>query len=127
MTTDIILPDEKELESRGAVSKIHFSNCVVEALVQKLKNPKLRLRVFPARYNAVPFPHIYWQDDNYDYDFTGIYWVPWYRRLWYRGFTRRRDHGYIEKLKYVTIALRKREQIRRKQKIHAKINSIFRR
>ena len=127
MTRDIILPDEKELESRGAVSKIHYSNCVVEALVQKLKNPKLRLRVFPARYNAVPFPHLYWQDENYDYDFTGIYWVPWYRRLWYRGFTRRRDHGYIEKLKWVKIALRKREQIRRKQKIHAKINSIFRR
>lgn len=113
------------MERQHAVSGPHYGNRIVDAVVQKLKHPEYRLRVFPAKYNDVPVPHLYWQDDDHDYDFTGFVWMTWWHRICYRGFVRARPKGYIEKLKWTKMARKAYRRIRKQEKRKAQLQRAF--
>ncbi len=49
------------------ISQCFYSNCLLQALKSKIKNPKVRITKKPIRGTWVP--HFEWEDDNYLYDF----------------------------------------------------------
>lgn len=49
-----------------------YSNCLLEALKAKIKNPKqTRIHAVPAKFNPLhtPFPHFWWSIDGQAYEF----------------------------------------------------------
>lgn len=51
------------------LSKDYVSNCLIEAIKAKIKNPKIHLIICMPWENEVFCPHIMWSDGEADYDF----------------------------------------------------------
>ena len=65
-------------------SKEFYSNCLIEAVKAKLRNPKIRMMYCPAYFNEVPCPHWMWTDGSKEYDFsTGL--LHWWQWIWHKG------------------------------------------
>lgn len=69
-----------------------YSNCFLEAMKAKLRNPKVTLMYIPAFLNEVHCPHWIWLDDDGEHDFNRPGELPWYQWLWFKGkiYTRHR-------------------------------------
>lgn len=46
-----------------------YSNCFIEMVKAKLKNPKVKIMYLPAFLNEVPCPHWMWLDEEGEHDF----------------------------------------------------------
>lgn len=67
-------------------SQYFHSNCLLEAIKAKLKNPKkVRILRIPARLNAVPCSHFMWTDGKKEYDFGKLGHISWYQYPWHTG------------------------------------------
>lgn len=73
-------------------SKEFYSNCLIEAVKAKLRNPKIKMMYCPAYFNEVPCPHWMWTDGSKEYDFsTGL--LHWWQWIWHKGRIREYHSG----------------------------------
>ena len=49
--------------------KYFTSNCLLEAMRAKWRNPAVRWHWMPIRYNRSRWPHVLWEEDGYIYHF----------------------------------------------------------
>lgn len=62
------------------------SNCLIEAVRAKLKNPKkVRVLYIPARLTPSGCFHFMWTDGEKEYDFNRCGHVPWHKWAWHEG------------------------------------------
>ena len=92
------------------VSEDFYSNCLVEALKAKLKNPKIKITYVSPFVNEVFCPHFLWSDGVNDYDFGVERHLKWYEILWFKGHIRQRNLGFNEKYKKAVMRAKAGEQ-----------------
>lgn len=52
------------------ISDEFYSNCLIQALKAKIKNPcKVKIKCIPPHLNECFCPHLMWHDGEYTYDF----------------------------------------------------------
>ena len=74
-------------------SKDFYSNCLLEAIKAKIKNPKIKIMYLPAFLNEVPCPHWMWLDEEGEHDFHYKGGLPWYKWIWHKGHIRTVHRG----------------------------------
>lgn len=76
-----------------------YSNCLIEAIKSKMRHPfKVKIRYVPANLNEVFCPHIMWQDGEYTYDFYAEGYLKPLQRIWHKGYVRKSEFGYYDKV-----------------------------
>lgn len=73
--------------------KNYNSNCILEFIKCKIKNPKIKLLYVPAFLNDVRCFHIMWCDDKNEYDFYCENILPFYKWIWHDGHIRKLKKG----------------------------------
>lgn len=73
-----------------------YSNCLIEALKAKLKNPSVKILYIPAFLNEVPCPHWMWLDEEGEHGFHCSGHLPWYKWMWHKGKIRTVPRGYYK-------------------------------
>lgn len=81
-----------------------YSNCLIEIIKAKIRNPKIKITYISPFINEVFCPHWLWSDDKYDYDFGVEKELRGLQVLFFKGHIRKRKLGFNEKYK----AMRKR-------------------
>ena len=84
-----------------------YSNCLIEALKAKLKNPrKIKITFVPKSEKGSC--HFMWSDGEADYDFGVERDIKWHEVLWFKGCIRKYCLGFNERYK---------EQMRKRYKM----------
>lgn len=96
------------------ITKPFYSNCLIECIKAKVKNPKIKIMVLSPFINEIFCPHFMWSDGKYDYDFGVDGHVPCV--LWFKGCIRRRTLGFNKKWKQAAIRAHYRRKLREKIK-----------
>ena len=91
------------------VSKEFRSNCLIEAVKAKLKNPKkVKITFIPARYTEGGIcPHFLWSDGESDFDFGTDQKLKPYQYILFKGNIRERALGWNERYKQLLVERRK--------------------
>lgn len=84
------------------ISKEYTSNCMIEALKAKLRNPKIKIyfckprKTENGRFQAF---HFMWSDGKADYDFSDFEenGLPLYRNLFFKGAIRKFELGFAKR------------------------------
>jgi len=79
--------------------KLFYSNCLIETIKAKIKNPKIKITYISPRINEAFCPHWLWSDGVNDYDFGIEKELKWYQVLWFKGHIRKRNLGFNKKYK----------------------------
>ena len=84
------------------VSKEYCSNCMVEALKAKIRNPKVKIYFCKPRITEnghFQMFHFMWSDGKADYDFSDLEesGLPPYRNLLFKGVIRKFELGFCER------------------------------
>lgn len=85
-------------ESEEVLSDYFYSNCLIEAIKAKVKNPKVK--IIKRNQSWTRIPHFMWLLNGYIYDFGANESIPC--KLYYHGYLRRRlmdSYDNISKLK----------------------------
>lgn len=82
--------------------KEYYSNCLIEALKQKIKFQKIKLYFCKPRITEngnFQMCHFMWDDGENSYDFTDKEEeeMKWYKCFWYKGHIRKLEKGFAEK------------------------------
>lgn len=91
-----------ELKKFEIISKEYFSNCMIEALKAKIRNPNVKIYFCKPRItkngNFQMF-HFMWSDGMADYDFSDFEenGLPPYKNLFFKGAIRKFELGFAEK------------------------------
>lgn len=72
------------------LSNYFYSNCLLEAIKAKLKNPK-DVKVRHHRIKGCVLPHFVWETNGYLYDFATNHKI--FSPLYFQGFIRRRKNA----------------------------------
>lgn len=79
-------------------NKLFYSNCFIEALKAKIKNPiKIKITFVPR--SEANCPHFLWSDGKNDYDFGAEKHISGFHILWFKGNIRKRKCGFNERYK----------------------------
>lgn len=85
------------------VSQKYFSNCMIEAIKAKVRNPR-GVRIYfckPRMKERGHFQmfHFMWSDGKSDYDFSDLNenHLPLYKNLLFKGVIRKFELGFAEK------------------------------
>lgn len=76
------------------ITNFYYSNCWIEAIKAKLKNPSIKLYVcnpYKGLSGDIRSGHVMWEDENYSYDFSDENWDDFgkfWQYFWYRGCIR---------------------------------------
>lgn len=70
-----------------------YSNCFIEMVKAKIRDPRVKVMYIPARLKGSLFPHWMWMDDDGEHDFSPGKHIPWYRLLWHKGRIRTVRYG----------------------------------
>lgn len=70
-----------------------YSNCFLEMLKAKIRNPQIQVLYIPSFLNEVPCPHWIWLDQNGEHDFCCEESLPFYQWLWHKGSIRTMKRG----------------------------------
>lgn len=73
--------------------KLFYSNCFLEMLKAKIKNPKIKVMYLPAFLNEVRCPHWMWTDGELEYDFNSKGRLPIWKWPLHKGCIRQRKIG----------------------------------
>lgn len=76
---------------------LFYSNCVIEAIKAKIRNPKIKLKYIPAHLNEVFVPHVMWHDGEYTYDFYAKGHLNPLQIIWHKGYIRKSEYDYYDK------------------------------
>lgn len=88
-------------QSYEIVSKEYRSNCMMEALKAKIRNPKIKIYFCKPRItekgNFQMF-HFMWTDGKADYDFSDLKEnrLPPYKNVFFKGVIRKFDLGFAD-------------------------------
>lgn len=94
-----------------AEKEYFYSNCLIQAVRAKLKNPKqVKITYISPFDNEVFCPHFLWTDGKNDYDFGIEYHLPWYKVLFFKGHIRKRNLGFNQKYKNACKKYKESEQ-----------------
>ena len=93
-----------------------YSNCLIECIKAKIKNPKIKITYLPPHLNEIFCPHFMWSDGEYDYDFGENGHIPLCRVFWFKGCIRRRKLGFNRKWKRAAIRAYYKRQLQKKLK-----------
>ena len=87
------------MEHMVIISDDYYSNCLIEAIKAKLKDPKnVKITLCLPWFNEVFCPHFMWTDGVADYDFGIECWIPMITAYTiHKGHIRKREKGFIEK------------------------------
>lgn len=80
------------------VSDYFYSNCLIEALKAKIKNPSNVVITYVPR-SEKGTPHFLWSDGVADFDFGVDERLEWWQILFFKGCIRKRNLGFNEKYK----------------------------
>lgn len=82
------------------ITKPFYSNCIIEAIKAKIKNPKNVKFTIIWKINMI-FPHIMWTDGKYDYDFgfEKHQNISMIHLVFYKGVIHKRNLGFNKKFK----------------------------
>lgn len=80
----------------------YHSNCFIEALKARLRNPKVTIYFCKPRITEnghFQMMHFMWSDGIADYDFSDdeADGLPWYKCFWFKGAIRRFELGFAKK------------------------------
>ncbi len=84
------------------ISEEYYSNCLIEALKAKARNPEVKIYFCKPRItengNFQMF-HFMWSDGKSDYDFSDLEenGLPPYRNLLFKGVIRKFEPGFAKK------------------------------
>ena len=79
---------------RSAEMKDEFySNCFIEMVKAKLRNPAVKVMYLPAFLNECYCPHWMWLDDDGEHDFYSKGRLPWWKWFWHKGRIRTVHRG----------------------------------
>jgi hypothetical protein len=70
------------------LSDYFYSNCLIEAIKAKLRNPKVKIQRYRMKWTRIP--HFTWRNGGYDYDFGANESIP--SKLFFRGYLRRKKY-----------------------------------
>ncbi len=70
-----------------------YSNCFIEVIKAKIRNPKIIVMYLPAFLNEVHCPHWMWMDENGEHDFHFSGKLPSYKWFWHKGTIRTVHRG----------------------------------
>ena len=77
--------------------KKFISNCLLQAIKYKLYNWKVcKIKFIFYRSKYMFHLHFYWQDDEYDYDFTPC--KSWRCKPVFKGFIRKHKKGTLKRI-----------------------------
>lgn len=94
------------------MEKLFYSNCLIQAIKAKIKNPKeIKLTYVSPFVNEVFCPHILWSDGKNDYDFGIEMYLKWYERFWFKGYIRERPLGFNNKYKNHVIQTKYKKEL----------------
>lgn len=84
------------------VSKAYISNCFIEVIKAKIKNPKIKIyfcRPRIALNRRFQMFHFMWCDGKYSYDFSDLDDCRghWYQDVLFKGYIRRFEKDFAEK------------------------------
>lgn len=102
--------------SAERISKDFYSNCFIEAIRAKIKDPRhVKIFICWSKYNEAPCPHIMWSDGKADYDFGTSDYIPiFFAWTIHRGHIRKRRLGSAQR--YIQYRKRMYSKVRRFQK-----------
>lgn len=75
-----------------------YSNCLIEALKQKIKHP-FKVKITMVKRSEANCPHFLWSDGVNDYDFGVERQITGFHYLWFEGYIRKRGLGFNERYK----------------------------
>lgn len=83
-------------------SKTYWSNCMMEAVKAKFRNPKVKIYFCRPRITEnghFQMFHFMWSDGEADYDFSDLEenGLPPWRNLFFKGAVRKFDLGFAER------------------------------
>lgn len=83
------------------ISKEFYSNCFIEAVKAKIKDPKnVKITFIKPKYNKVKWiPHFLWSDGKSDFDFGTSETLKPYQIFLFKGNIRERSLGWNERYK----------------------------
>lgn len=81
------------------ISNEYWSNCLVEMIRAKIKNPSIKITYISPFINEVFCPHFMWSDGVYDYDFGIDKPLKIYQTILFKGYIRQRKLGFNERWK----------------------------
>lgn len=89
-------------QSYKIVSEEFLSNCMIEALKAKIRNPNVKIYFCKPRITEnghFQMFHFMWTNGNADYDFSDLEenGLPPYRNLFFKGAIRKFDLGFAER------------------------------
>lgn len=70
-----------------------YSNCFIEMVKAKLRNPAVKVMFLPAFLNECSCPHWMWLDEEGEHDFHFKGQLPWWKWIWHRGYIRTVHRG----------------------------------
>ena len=73
--------------------KTFYSNCFIEMVKAKIKNPAIRVLYLPAFLNEVPCPHWMWLDEYGEHDFHHCGPLKFYQWFCHSGNVRTVHRG----------------------------------
>lgn len=76
-----------------------YSNCLLESMKAKIKDPKKVKLTFIPPTKKHPLPHWMWTDGKNDYDFGVERDLKWYESLWFKGEITKRELGFNRRWK----------------------------
>lgn len=79
------------------LTNFYYSNCFIEAVKAKIKNPLVKIAFVPRSEKGTP--HFLWSDGKHDYDFGVEAELKWYQIIWFKGRIRQRALGFNERYK----------------------------
>ena len=75
-----------------------YSNCLIEAVKAKIKNP-FKVKITIVYKSEANCPHFLWSDGEYDYDFGVEEHLKGLQIFWFKGYIRKRKLGFNLKYK----------------------------
>ena len=70
-----------------------YSNCFLEMMKAKLRNPSIKVMYLPAFLNECSCPHWMWLDKDGEHDFHFKGCLPWWKWIWHNGHIRTVHRG----------------------------------
>lgn len=83
------------------VSDEFYSNCLFKTIIEKIKNPQIKIYFCKPRITNGHFQmfHLMWSDGIADYDFSDLNNEErqWYKCFIFKGYVRKFKRGFAEK------------------------------
>ena len=78
---------------------MYYSNCLIEVIKAKIKNPKAEIYIIKSNDNVVRTPHFMWAVGEKAYDFGVDKNLNFIQRFWFKGSIRQYNTDALKRFK----------------------------